>query len=88
MTRLINRRPSRASALLLGILPFVLLALVYLIGSEARLASNPGDKLLPSLATLIDTTQRLATQPDARSGDILLWTDTAASLRRLAWALA
>ena len=87
MTRLVNRHPSRASALVLGVLPLALLALAYLIGSDARLAANPGDKLLPSLATLVDTTQRLATQPDARSGDILLWTDTAASLRRLAWGV-
>lgn len=87
MTRLVNRHPSRASALVLGVLPLALLALMYLIGSDARLAANPGDKLLPSLATLVDTTQRLATQPDARSGHILLWTDTAASLRRLAWGV-
>jgi NitT/TauT family transport system permease protein len=87
VTRLVNRHPSRAGALVLGVLPLALLALAYLIGSDARLAANPGDKLLPSLATLLDTTQRLATQPDARSGDILLWADTAASLRRLAWGV-
>ena len=87
MTRLINRHPGRASALVLGLLPLALLALAYLIGSDARLAANPGDKLLPSPATLAETAHRLATQPDARSGDILLWTDTAASLRRLAWGV-
>ena len=87
MTRLLNRRPGRASALVLGVLPLALLALAYLIGSDARLAANPNDKLLPSLATLVETTLRLATQPDARSGDVLLWTDTAASLQRLAWGV-
>lgn len=68
-------------------LPLALLALAYVIGSDARLAANPNDKLLPSLATLVDTTLRLATQPDARSGVILLWADTAASLQRLAWGV-
>ena len=87
MARLLNRRPGRASALVLGVLPLALLALAYLIGSDARLAANPNDKLLPSLATLVDTTARLATQPDARSGSVLLWTDTAASLQRLAWGV-
>jgi NitT/TauT family transport system permease protein len=47
--RLINiTRP--AGAWLLGALPFVLLAAAYLIGSAVRLADNPADKLLPSLA--------------------------------------
>jgi len=87
VARLLNRRPGRASALVLGVLPLALLALAYLIGSDARLAANPNDKLLPSLATLVDTTARLATQPDARSGSVLLWTDTAASLQRLAWGV-
>jgi len=87
VARLLNRRPGRASALVLGVLPLALLALAYLIGSDARLAANPNDKLLPSLATLVDTTLRLATQPDARSGSVLLWADTAASLQRLAWGV-
>lgn len=87
MPRLVNRRPGRASAMVLGILPLALLALAYLVGSDARLAANPNDKLLPSLATLVETTTRLATQPDARSGTVLLWADTAASLQRLAWGV-
>ncbi|OYZ66048.1 MAG: lipid kinase, partial [Rhizobiales bacterium 24-66-13] len=48
--RLINRRPDRTAGLLLAILPFALVLLAYVLGSAERLAENPADKLLPSLA--------------------------------------
>ncbi len=81
--RIINRRPPGRSALLLGALPFLAALIVYAIFSANRLADNPADKLLPSLTTIGETAARLATQEDARTGDILLWADTAASLKRL-----
>ena len=84
MRRLINRRPSRGTAVLLGLLPFVLLVLVYLIASDARLAENPNDKLLPGFGTLGESIQRLVLEPSKRTGEIELWADTWASLRRLA----
>jgi NitT/TauT family transport system permease protein len=84
MKRLINRHPSRGTALILGLLPFVLLVILYAVASDARLAANPSDKLLPSFATLGDTVHRLVTEPSKRSGEIELWVDTWASLRRLA----
>jgi NitT/TauT family transport system permease protein len=82
--RLINRRPSRPAAVLLAALPFVLIVIAYMIGSDLRLAANPQDKLLPAPSTIWDTAARLFTEPDKRSGRILLWADTGASLRRLA----
>jgi NitT/TauT family transport system permease protein len=85
--RLINRHPGWGSALLLGALPFGLLVLAYLIGSALRLAENPADKLLPALTTIADAVDRMAFQPDPRTGDYLLWVDTAASLERLGIAL-
>ena len=84
MKRLINQRPERGTALFLGLLPFLVLLVVYLMASDARLAANPSDKLLPSFASFGDAILRLASEPDKRSGDILLWADTAASLQRLA----
>lgn len=83
MKRLINLRPSRSTGILLGLLPFVALLVVYLAGSQARLADNPNDKLLPAFSSLGDAVERMALEPSKRSGDILLWTDTAASLQRL-----
>lgn len=82
-TRFIDRRPGRAAALALAALPFALLLVAYAIGSDARLAANPADKLLPSFATLGESVVRLASEPSRRSGEILLWADTLGSLRRL-----
>ncbi|MEM9971446.1 MAG: ABC transporter permease subunit, partial [Pseudomonadota bacterium] len=82
--RLINRKPSRAVAVVLLLLPFIAVLIAYTMGSNARLAENPQDKLLPSIATILETGERLATQPDRRTGRILLWDDTVASLQRLA----
>jgi NitT/TauT family transport system permease protein len=81
--RLINRYPGRSSAIVLALLPFVALAVLYLLSSEARLAVNPNDKLLPGLGSMADAIQRLAFTEDVRSGNYLLWSDTAASLKRL-----
>ncbi|OYY86133.1 MAG: lipid kinase [Rhizobiales bacterium 35-66-30] len=86
--RLINRRPDRTAGLLLAILPFALVLLAYVLGSAERLAENPADKLLPSLATLGDAIVRVAFTADARTGDYILWADTLASLERLISALA
>jgi len=83
MKRLLNLRPGRGASLALGILPFVLLLAAYLAGSSARLAENPNDKLLPSFASFGEAIERMAFEPDKRSGEVLLWADTAASLRRL-----
>ncbi len=82
--RLINRKPGVALATALALLPFVAVLVIYGVGSAARLAENPSDRLLPAFSTLAETAQRLFTEPDRRSGRILLWYDTAVSLQRLA----
>lgn len=87
MRRLVNQNPNRAQTLVLGLLPFVLVIAAYLFYSNERLALNPGDKLLPSAATLAHTMHQYAFTEDERSGDILFWTDTAASLTRILTAL-
>ena len=87
MRRLVNQRPTRGGMLVLSMMPFVLLIVAYLAASSARLAANPGDKLLPSPATFAATIHRYALEEDERTGEILLWSDTAASLERLLIAL-
>jgi NitT/TauT family transport system permease protein len=82
-----NVVPNRGSRLLLAFLPFLLVALIYVIGSAERRAANPDDKLLPPVSEMVATSKRLATEPDRRSGDYVLWADTAASLQRLALGL-
>jgi NitT/TauT family transport system permease protein len=84
MKRLINLHPPRISALLLALLPFVLVFFVYITQSNTRLRENPADKLLPAFSSLGDAIQRMAFEPSKRSGEVLWWTDTGASLRRLA----
>lgn len=81
--RLINKHPSRSSSFILASLPFILLIVAYMIGSEMRLADNPNDKLLPSFSKIVAGIERMAFTPDRRTGDYLLWTDTIASLIRL-----
>ena len=83
MKRLINLTPSKPLRLLLGILPFALLLVVYLVASDARLAENANDKLLPSFAQMGDAISNLAFHPSKRSGDYLFWQDTLSSLYRL-----
>ena len=88
MKRLINQRPSAALALALGLLPFILLLLVYMAGSDARLAENAADKLLPSFAQMGEAIQRMAFEPSKRTGEYLFWVDTASSLTRLGLGVA
>ncbi|CCD95048.1 putative ABC transporter, permease protein [Bradyrhizobium sp. ORS 375] len=87
MPRAMNVVPNRGSRLLLALLPFLLIALIYVVGSAQRRADNPDDKLLPPVSEMVATSKRLATEPDRRSGDYVLWADTAASLQRLALGL-
>jgi NitT/TauT family transport system permease protein len=87
LRRLINQRPGRGGAILLSLMPFILVICAYLFFSHARLAQNPGDKLLPAPSTIGSTIHRYAFEEDERSGDILWWTDTWASLERLLAAL-
>jgi NitT/TauT family transport system permease protein len=87
MTRLVNRHPGRGAGWLLGVVPFIVLLCAYLMGSHIRIAANPDDKLLPTPATIASTMHSYAVEEDVRSGEVLFWSDTIASLRRIAIAL-
>lgn len=78
-------RPAR---ILLGAIPFVTLIAVYAVGSHLRRLDNPADKLLPPFGEMAETFWRMATVPDTRSGQLLLWSDTAQSLARLGGGIA
>ncbi|MBP7980098.1 MAG: ABC transporter permease subunit [Tolumonas sp.] len=83
MARLINRQPDRLGRWLLALLPFVIVLVLYLLNSEARLAVNPNDKLLPSFPAIFDSIAKMAFEPSRRTGEYLLWADTLSSLRLL-----
>ena len=46
MRRLVNMHPGRGGIVSLGLLPFVLLAFAYVLGSSFRLAENPEDSVV------------------------------------------
>lgn len=87
MRRFINQKPDRRTGLLLAALPFLLLIGIYLAASNARLAENPKDKLLPAPSSFVETIKEMAFEEDRRSGQVLFWVDTAASLLRLGVAI-
>ncbi|MFK7890253.1 MAG: ABC transporter permease [Granulosicoccus sp.] len=88
MKRMINLQPGNPVKWLLGIAPFVLLAILYVVASDARLEVNPSDKLLPSLSTMTDSMTRMAFEPSKRTGEYLFWSDTSSSLKRLGTGVA
>jgi NitT/TauT family transport system permease protein len=69
------------------VVPFIALLCTYLVGSHIRTAENPDDKLLPTPATIASTMHSYAVEEDVRSGEVLFWVDTLASLERIAIAL-
>lgn len=83
MKRLINQVPSKTTNMFLGLLPFLLIAVVYIGASNARLAENPNDKLLPSIEKSIGSMSKLAFEKSKRSGEYILLNDTLSSLKRL-----
>ncbi len=86
--RWINAQPSMFLKITLGLLPFLVLLLVYQYQSDARKAENPKDKLLPSFSEMSAAVDRHAFQPSKRTGQYLLWRDTASSLTRLLSGIA
>nr|WP_277967907.1 ABC transporter permease subunit [Sphingomonas echinoides] len=83
MVRLVNIRPTRRVAAMLGATPLLLLVLAYLIASASRHALNPADKILPTPEAMLSAMRMLVMLPDAMTGERLFWSDTFASLQRL-----
>jgi NitT/TauT family transport system permease protein len=85
--RWVNVRPNRRTSLLLGALPLLLIAVVYVFASASRHAANPSDKVLPTLGAMGTAMHRLLLEADPLSGQLIFWADTLASLERLGIAL-
>jgi len=79
----LHANPGGKLSLLLAALPFVLLVAIYLVAADVRHRDNPQDKLVPTPSQLAQAVDRMAFTPDKRSGQYLLWVDTASSLKRL-----
>ncbi|MEM8838600.1 MAG: ABC transporter permease [Pseudomonadota bacterium] len=83
MKRAFNYAPNPRLGLVLAIVPFAVALIVYFIGSEMRLAENPGDKLMPAFSSFYDAMVNLAFTENRRTGEYIFWTDTLISLQRL-----
>jgi NitT/TauT family transport system permease protein len=83
MKRLINITPSKPVGFLLGALPFIAIIFLYLIASDARLAENATDKLLPGFSQMGSAIHSYAFEASKRTGEYLFWVDTFSSLKRL-----
>ena len=79
----LHAQPSRWLAFCLAAIPFLIVIGFYLVQSDMRLMENPQDKLLPSVTQMVEAVDRVAFQPDRRTGEYLLWSDTLSSLRRI-----
>lgn len=88
MPRLINYQPGRPLKVALGIIPFLLVLLLYQISSDIRKAENEQDRLLPSFTEIAAGIDRMAFEPSQRTGEYLFWEDTRSSLTRLAIGIA
>ena len=79
----LNAKPSLPLRVLLAVLPFIIAISAYMYASNARLAENSADKLLPSVSQMATAVDRAAFKENRRTGEYLLWKDTASSLKRL-----
>ena len=69
--------------MLMGALPIILLALLYVVMAADRHAANPSDKILPLPSAMVTEMWGLLFEPDQLSGRLIFWADTLASLQRL-----
>lgn len=82
----INANPSKKTALILSALLFVLSLFLYGYTAHVRHLENPKDKVVPTFSEMMDGFQRSAFEED-RKGDLRLWVDTWASLKRFVISL-
>lgn len=68
---------------MLGALPILVLAVLYIVMAASRHAANPADKILPLPGSMAQSMAALIFQPDQLTGQLLFWADTLASLQRL-----
>lgn len=83
----VSRRLSARQVLTLGTLPWLGLALAYLLAAAQRHAANPADRILPLPGAMAQALATLAATPDPLTGQYLFWADTLVSLERLGLGL-
>ena len=87
--RIGNRARLRFSGkLLLGFIPFLIAGILYSHYAAERLADNPRDKVLPSIAKMYDAMRHYAVKVDRRSGKNQFVEDVKASVISLLGGMA
>jgi NitT/TauT family transport system permease protein len=79
----LHARPSRWTAILLGILPFILVFVLYNTVSKKKREENPSYKMMPSVSQMVTAVNNFAFTPSKRTGEYVMLTDTVSSLKRL-----
>jgi NitT/TauT family transport system permease protein len=77
----IHAKPGRAASFLLSIILFAVCITAYGITAFVRHRENPKDKVVPTFSEMANGFKRAAFEKD-RKGDLRLWVDTIASVRR------
>ncbi len=77
----------RANKVLLGLVPILVLIIVYLVFAADRNAINPSEKITPMPSAMVEAMWALVFEKDQLSGRYLFWSDTLASLQRLGLGL-
>ncbi len=83
----VNAQPGRTAKIVLPLVPFIICIIAYIITAQIRHQENPKDKLVPTGKQLVDGFRRTAFEAD-RKGELRLWVDTLATIRRFAISLA
>lgn len=74
---------NKITKIILGVIPFLLIAFAYTHFSAERLAKNPHDKVLPSVTKMYDSFTKYAVKEDRRTGKVTFQEDLKASLKSL-----
>ena len=77
----------RGNKVLLGLLPILVLLIIYLLVAADRNAINPAEKITPLPSAMVEAMWGLVFEQDQLSGRYLFWSDTLASLQRLGLGL-
>ncbi|MCA9646100.1 MAG: ABC transporter permease [Polyangiaceae bacterium] len=80
--QLIGSPLPRVRQVILGVIPILILCLLYAYYSHQRHVENPMDRLMPGLDQLTEGLKEITT-PNKRTDEVWLWVDTKASLLRL-----
>lgn len=77
----------RGNKALLGLLPILVLVIIYIIAAADRNAINAAEKITPLPSAMVEAMWGLVFERDQLSGRFLFWSDTLASLQRLGLGL-